>query len=131
MNTKVQLVTPLFEQGSVYYVRDGFGRTWHTVASSHQVAKSNIKRGEDTLTFKLYTTSKMCESLPEYDFKDMILDMLEKMGLQDTYEYETVIGWDDYAVFSFMKRSSMHPCDLLIEINKFCEVKESHVVSYK
>jgi|GEM_PF-6030241 len=125
MKTKVQLITPLFEQSNVYYVRDGFGRTWHTVANSSQVAKSNIKRGEDTLTFKLYTTSKMGESLPEYDFKNMILDMLEKMGLSDTYEYETVVGWDDKECFSFIQKSSMHPCDLLIEINRFkntCEV---------
>lgn len=123
VNTKVQLIAPLFDQTNIYYVRDGFGRTWHTVASNPKQAASNIKCGEDTLTFKLYTTSKMSESLPEYDFKNMILDMLEKMGLSDTYEYEMVVGWDSKMCFSFMKKSSMKPCNLLIEINKFCEVK--------
>lgn len=117
----VQLITSFDPQTdlNVYYVLDGFGRTWHTVASNPKQAISNIKHGEDTLTFKLYTTSKMGESLPEYDFKNMILEMMEKMGLQDTYEYETVVGWDNKKVYKFIKMSSLIPCHLLIEINKF------------
>lgn len=119
--SKVQFISEFAKETnlSIYYVRDGFGRTWHTVASNPKQAVSNIKYGEDTLTFKLYTTSRMGESLPEYDFKNMILDMLEKMDLSDTYEYETVVGWDNVKAFNFFKRSSMIPCDILIEINKF------------
>lgn len=81
-------------------------------------AKENIKHGEDALTFKLYTTKKFGESLPQYDFKNLILDMLEKMDLTDTYEYEIVVGWNAYESLKFMRSSSLLPCDLLIEINK-------------
>lgn len=124
MRAKVQYIAPLFENINIYYVRDKFGRTWHTTADSPKEARNNIRFGEDHATFKLYTTDKMGESLPQYDFKNLILDMLEKMGLQDTYEYEIVVGWDDEEVFRFMKKSSMIPIDLLIEINKLTTKKE-------
>jgi hypothetical protein len=115
----VQFISQVNEDSNIYYVLDQFGRTWHTIANSCSEAKNNIKLGEDALTFKLYTTEKFGESLPEYDFKNLILDMLEQMGLQDTYEYEEVVGWSDYECFSFMGKSSLLPCDLLLEINKF------------
>ncbi|QWU14451.1 hypothetical protein SAMN04487895_101763 [Paenibacillus sophorae] len=118
MQTKVQFITNLHEGINIYYVLDQFGRTWHTVASSPSEAKNNIKFGEDALTYKLYTTEKFGESLPQYDFKNLILDILEQMGLQDTYEYEEVVGWDNWECFKFMKRSSLHPCELLLEIQK-------------
>lgn len=103
---------------NIYYVLDRFGRTWSTVANSEKQAKENIKYGEDSLTFKLYTTKLFGESLPKYDFKNLILDMLEKMELYDTYEYEVVVGWNDEEAFNFMKKSSLLPSRLLIEINK-------------
>ncbi|ASA22771.1 hypothetical protein [Paenibacillus donghaensis] len=121
MNTKVQLIAPLDSDTdlNIYYVRDQFGRTWNTVASDAKQAKDNITHGEDVLTYKLYTTAKMGESLPEYDFKNLILGMMEEMNLQDTYEYEEVIGWDREDVFQFFRESSLRPCNTLIEIHKF------------
>lgn len=121
-NFKVQLVGRLAENTNplnIYYVRDPFGRTWSTVSNTPKEARGNIEFGEDTATFKLYTPSKYGERPPEYDFKSLILDMLEKMNLQNTYEYEIVIGWSDYEAFKFMKRSSLLPYDLLLEINRF------------
>ncbi|WP_449011362.1 hypothetical protein [Paenibacillus taichungensis] len=41
------------------------------------------------------------------------------MNLEDTYEYEFVLEWSSNEVFEFMKKSSLLPCDLLLEINKF------------
>lgn len=124
MRTKVQFIAPLFEDINIYYVRDQFGRTWHTKAKDEAEAKKDICfKGDGVSTFKLYTTKKNGERIPQYDFKNMILDMLEQMGLQDTYEYEIVVGWDDREVLQFMKMSSMLPCDLLIEINKFDNLK--------
>jgi hypothetical protein len=119
MRTKVQFITNLHEGINIYYVRDQFGRTWHTVGRTPQNAIENIKHREDASTFKLYSTSTFGETLPQYDFKNLVLDMLEQMGLQDTYEYEIVVVWSDYEALSFMRSSSLLPTNILIEINKF------------
>lgn len=118
MRSRVQFITNLHEGINIYYVRDQFGRTWHTVGNSPKTAKENIKCGEDTLTFKLYTTENLGERLPQYDFKNLILGMLEKMGLVNTYEFEIVSRWNDVKCFDFLKKSSLLPCNLLIEINR-------------
>ncbi|MGM1044894.1 MAG: hypothetical protein ACQEXX_01970 [Bacillota bacterium] len=119
MRTKVQFISPLSDSHNIYYVRDGFGRVWHTVGKDKKDAANSIKCGEDVITFILYTPSKMGESPPYYDFKNLILDMMEQMELHDTYEYEIVIGWDNVKATRFMKMSTLLPCDLLIEINKY------------
>lgn len=119
--TKVQLVSKFERKNdlNVYYVLDKFNRTWSTVARSENQAQENIRHGEDTLTFKLYTTSKLGESLPRYDFKTLILNMLRQMGLMDTYESQIVNKWNDYECLTFMKKSTLYPHRLLLEINKF------------
>lgn len=117
--SRIQFVGYLIGELKIYYVRDQFGRTWKTVASNKQEAKQNILFGEDVTTYKVYTTKKAGERLPQYDFKNLILDMLELMDLHNTYEYEIVISWSDYDAYRFMLQSSLLPCDLLLDISKF------------
>lgn len=119
MYTRVQFIAPLSSFQNIYYVRDRFGRVWHTVGTSEKEARNNITKGEDCVTYTLYSPDKLGEGPPNFDFKNLLLDMLEQLGLQDTYEYEIVVGWNSYHVFKFMKQSSLLTSDLLLDINKY------------
>lgn len=122
MRTKVQYVAPFDSFENIYYVRDPYGRVWHSIGKDEKDATRQAKGKEEILNYMLYNPHKH-KKFHNYDFKNLILDMLEQMNLQDTYEYEIVLGWKDYEVFEFMKKSSLLPCDLLLEINKF--IKET------
>nr|WP_145401431.1 hypothetical protein [Paenibacillus xylanexedens] len=118
MRTKVQYVAPFDSIASIYYVRDSYGRVWKSIGKDENEAKQNAKGKEEILSYTLYNPHKH-KKFHNYDFKNLILEMLEQMDLHDTYEYEIVMGWTGYEVFEFMKKSSLLPCDLLLEINKF------------
>ena len=118
LRTKVQFVAPFLNNCNIYYVRDQFGKVWHTLGTDEKEAVQSTKHGEDILTFTYYNPIKL-RKLHKYDFKNLILDMLEQMELHDTYEYEVVIGWNETDAFKFMKMSSLLPCDLLLDINKY------------
>lgn len=118
MRTKVQYVCPFDSFENVYYVRDSFGRVWHSIGKDQKDAALHAKGKEEILSYMLYNPHKH-KRFHNYDFKNLILDMMEQMRLQDTYEYEIVLGWNGYEVFDFMKKSSLIPCDLLLEINAY------------
>ncbi|MDR6779327.1 hypothetical protein J2W98_003607 [Paenibacillus peoriae] len=118
MRTKVQFIAPLTHSINIYYVRDRFGRTWHTVGYDEENAKKDIYFKNCPTTFILYQPSVDIEMPPKYDFKNIILDMLEQMLLSDTYEYEIVCGWTNDQTLKFIKSSSLNPLDLLLEINR-------------
>ncbi|PYY28373.1 hypothetical protein [Paenibacillus illinoisensis] len=117
MRTKVQYVAPFSSTHNLYYVRDTFGKVWHSIGANEKEAKEQAHGREDVLCFTLYNPIRQ-RTFHKYDFKNLILDMLEQMGLENTYEYEIVLGWNETDVFLFMKKSSLMPCDLLLEINK-------------
>lgn len=118
MRTKVQYVAPFSPTHNLYYVRDTLGKVWHSIGENEKEAKELARGQEDVLYFILYDPFKH-KKLHSYDFKNLILEMLEQMELDNTYEYEIVLGWKSYEVFEFMKKSSLMPCDLMLEINKF------------
>ncbi|MBD8839501.1 hypothetical protein IFU39_16945 [Paenibacillus sp. CFBP 13594] len=118
MRTKVQYVAPFDSVESIYYVRDQYGSVWHSIGKNKEAAVKNAKGKEEILSYRIYNPHKY-KKFHNYDFKNLILDMLEQMELQDTYEYELVLKWKNYEVFEFMKKSSLMPCDLLLEINKY------------
>ncbi|WP_340032484.1 hypothetical protein NSQ20_11495 [Paenibacillus sp. FSL K6-1122] len=120
MRTKVQYVAPFDSIASIYYVRDSYGRVWHSVGENEKDAAQQAKGKEELFNYMLYNPHKH-KKFHNYDFKNLILDMLEQMELQDTYEYEIVLEWKSYEVFEFMKKSSLLPCDLLLEINRYRE----------
>ncbi|PZT57508.1 hypothetical protein [Paenibacillus silvae] len=120
MHTKVQYVAPFDSIASIYYVRDSYGRVWQSIGKDEKEAKQNAKGKEEILSYMLYNPHKH-KKFHNYDFKNLILDMLEQMELQDTYEYELVLEWNSNEVFEFMKKSSLLPCDLLLEINRYRE----------
>lgn len=118
MRTKVQYVGPFDSLENIYYVRDPYGRVWHSIGKNEKDAKQHAKGREEILSYMLYNPYKY-RRLHNYDFKNLILEMLEQMNLEDTYEYEIVIGWDASDAFNFMKMSTLSPCDLLLDINKY------------
>ncbi|MFS0855136.1 hypothetical protein [Paenibacillus taichungensis] len=117
MRTKVQYVGPFDSFENIYYVRDRYGRVWHSIGENEKEAKKIANGAEELLCYMIYNPHKH-KKFHNYDFKNRILDMLEQMELQDTYEYKIVLEWNNYEVFNFMKNSSLLPCDLLLEINK-------------
>lgn len=120
MRTKVQYVGPFDSFENIYYVRDPYGRVWHSIGTNEKEAIKISNGAEEILNYMIYNPFEH-KKLHSYDFKNLILDMLEQMKLQDTYEYEIVLGWKGYEVFEFMKKSSLMPCDLLLEINRHRE----------
>ncbi|MCP1185103.1 hypothetical protein [Paenibacillus sp. 1781tsa1] len=118
MRTKVQYVAPFDSNENIYYVRDHYGRVWHSIGENEKEAIKISNGAEEIVNYIIYNPFKH-KNLHSYDFKNLILEMLEQMDLANTYEYEIVLGWKGYEVFEFMKRSSLMPCDLLLEINKF------------
>lgn len=123
MRTKVQYVGPFDSFENIYYVRDSFGRVWHSIGVNEKEAKKISNGAEEILNYMIYNPFEH-KKLHNYDFKNLILDMLEQMDLHDTYEYEIVLGWNSNEVFEFMKKSSLLPCDLLLEINKYKEISD-------
>ncbi|WP_063563062.1 hypothetical protein [Paenibacillus sp. O199] len=118
MRTKVQYVGPFDSFENIYYVRDSYGRVWHSIGENEKEAKKLAQGAEDFMSYILYNPHKH-KKFHNYDFKNLILEMMEQMELQNTYEYEFVLEWNSNEVFEFMKKSSLLPCDLLLEINKF------------
>ncbi|WP_311078311.1 hypothetical protein [Paenibacillus polymyxa] len=88
------------------------------ICSSKIKTRENIYLQRDDTTIILYQPPEGIVIPLRYDFKNMILDMLEQMDLFNTYEYEIVCGWSDDKIFEFMKFSSLNPLDLLLEINR-------------
>ncbi|WP_010498412.1 hypothetical protein [Paenibacillus elgii] len=53
------------------------------------------------------------------DLKSLLLDILEDMEFEDSYEYETVIGWTNWRCRKFLGWSSLDFGKLLSEIREF------------
>ncbi|PYE51656.1 hypothetical protein HUB98_06440 [Paenibacillus barcinonensis] len=118
MRKRIQCIE-INEDFNIYYIRDIVGRVWYTTGHDEADAYDAISHGEGILTFIYYNPTTINRKPHSYDFKNLVLDMLEQMDLQETTEYELVIGWDNADAFRFMKMSTLMACDILLDINKY------------
>lgn len=67
----------------------------------------------------IYGETEDCGEYEEVSEKEVVLDILEDMELENTSEYEIVVGYSNWRVKMFLKQFSLNFSEIINSINQF------------